>query len=421
MIWASAIPCCVSVGRTMCRRVAVTGLGIVSCLGNTLDTVSAALREGRSGIRFMPDYVQRGLRSQVAGMPILDGIAPVERRHRRFMGAAAFQAYVAMRDALADAELGAEILHHPRTGLVAGSGVGSPYQHHLAMETARTQGAHKVSPYTVPQVMGSTVSGVLATAFGITGVSYSITSACATSAHCIGNAMELIQSGKQDVMFAGGAEELEWTIALPFDAMGALSSAYNSTPTSASRPYDQGRDGFVIAGGGGMLVLEEWEHARRRGARIYAELAGYGATSDGWDMLAPAREGAARAMRQALAAFDHVPDYVNTHATSTPAGDLVELEAMRDVFGTALPCFSSTKGLTGHPIGAAGVHEAIYCLLMMRDDFIAGSPSLVNPDPSLENLPLVRETASRRIDSAISNSFGFGGTNACLAFKRVSS
>jgi 3-oxoacyl-[acyl-carrier-protein] synthase-1 len=401
----------------MSRRVVITGMGLVSCLGHRLDEVSAALFAGRSGIRFVPDYAERGLRSQVAGIPLTDGIAPVERRYRRFMGDAALHAYMAMRDAIEDASLADSVIRHPRCGIVAGSGVGSPLQHHLAMQTALTTGAHKVSPYTVPQVMGSTVSAVLSTAFGITGVSYSISSACATSAHCIGNAMELIQSGKQDVMFAGGAEELAWTIALPFDAMGALSSTYNATPEAASRPYDRSRDGFVIAGGAGMLVLEELDHARQRGARIHAELAGYGATSDGFDMLAPTAEGAARAMRQALAGA--VPDYVNTHATSTPVGDLVEVEAMQSVFEDGVPAFSSTKGLTGHPIGAAGVHEAIYTLLMMRDGFITGSPTLSDPDPLLADLPLVTHSRRQPIDLALSNSFGFGGTNACLLFRRL--
>ena len=404
----------------MTRRVVVTGMGIVSCLGNRLDDVSAALREGRSGIRHMPKYAELGMRSHLAGVPLLDGAAPIERRFRRFMGAAAHHAYVAMRAAIDDSGLSEAMVRLPRTGLVAGSGVGSPFNHHLAMETARTSGAHKVSPYTVPQVMGSTVSAVLATAFGITGVSYSITSACATSAHCLGNAMELIRSGKQDIMFAGGAEELEWTTALPFDAMGALSSAFNDAPETASRPYDRFRDGFVIAGGGGMVVLEELGHAHRRNARVYAELAGYGATSDGLDMLTPSRDGAARAMRQALASSGNSPDYVNTHATSTPVGDLVEVEAMEDVFKQGLPPFSSTKGLTGHPIGAAGIHEAIYTLLMMRDDFIAGSPTLDDPDPSLRDLPLVRSTRQQHINSAMSNSFGFGGTNASLLFSRLS-
>ncbi|MDP1903215.1 MAG: beta-ketoacyl synthase N-terminal-like domain-containing protein [Pseudomonadota bacterium] len=401
------------------RRVAVTGMGIVSCLGNRLDDVADALREGRSGIQAVPEYAERGLKTQVAGVPIVAGLPPIERRHRRFMGEVAQHAYAALRAAIEDAGLDAAQVRHPRSGLIAGSGVGSVYQHHLEMEIARLEGAHKVSPFAVPKIMGSTVSAVLSTAFGITGASYSITSACATSAHCLGHGMELIQLGKQDIVFAGGAEELTWTTTLMFDAMGALSSAFNATPQRASRPYDQARDGFIIAGGAGMLVLEEMEHARRRGARIYGELAGYGATSDGQDMLAPSRAGAARAMRLALSGIEARPDYINTHATSTRAGDLVEVEAMKSVFGADLPAFSSTKGLTGHPIGAAGAHEAIYTLLMLRDGFAAGCANLDQADPTLDALPLLRATTPHRIELAMSNSFGFGGTNACLVFRRV--
>ena len=402
----------------MTRRVAVTGMGIVSCLGNRLDDVSAALQASRSGIRAVPEYGEHGLRTQVAGVPVVEGLPPVERRHRRFMGEVAQHAYAAMRLAIDDAGLSEELVRHPRSGLIAGSGVGSVFQHHQAMEVARLEGAHKVSPFAVPQIMGSTVSAVLATAFGITGTSYSITSACATSAHCLGHGMELIQLGKQDIVFAGGAEELKWTTTIMFDAMGALSSACNDSPERASRPYDIARDGFVIAGGAGMLVLEEMEHARRRGARIYGELAGYGATSDGLDMLTPSREGAARAMQFALSGLTTKPDYINTHATSTRAGDLVEVEAMRGVFGNDMPVFSSTKGLTGHPIGAAGAHEAIYTLLMMRDGFAAGCANLEQSDPVLATLPLLRTATPLRINLAMSNSFGFGGTNACLVFRR---
>lgn len=403
----------------MTRRVAVTGMGIVSCLGNRLDDVADALKAGRSGIRFMPEFVDHGMRSQVAGAPMTEHLSPPQRRYRRFMGEVAQEAYCALDAAIADAGLDDALVRHPRTGLVAGSGTGSLFRHHTELETARIEGAHKASPFAVPQVMGSTVSAVLATAFGVTGASYSITSACATSSHCLGHAMELIEFGKQDIVFAGGAEELSWTSALLFDAMGALSTAYNDRPETASRPYDQGRDGFIIAGGAGMLVLEEMEHARRRGARIYGELAGYGATSDGIDMLAPSLDGAARAMNLAMAGLDARPDYVNTHATSTQAGDLVEVAALRSVFGTGVPAFSSTKGLTGHPIGAAGVHEAIYTLLMMRDGFVAGCANLEYPDRGLDGLPLVHTTTETRIDMAMSNSFGFGGTNACLIFRRV--
>lgn len=401
------------------RRVAITGMGIVSCLGNRLDDVSAALREGSSGIRAMPEYAEKGLRSQVAGVPVTNGLPPVARRYRRFMAEVAEHAYAALDAAIRDAGLDEAQVRHPRTGLIAGSGTGSAWRHHQELEVARQEGAHKVSPFAVPQIMGSTVSAVLSTAFGITGVSYSITSACATSAHCLGHGMELIQMGKQDIVFAGGAEELKWTTTIMFDAMGALSTAFNATPETASRPYDQTRDGFVIAGGAGMLVLEEMERARRRGARIYGELAGYGASSDGLDMLTPSREGAARAMNLALQGLAAVPDYINTHATSTIAGDLVEVDAMLDVFGAGLPAFSSTKGLTGHPIGAAGAHEAIYTLLMLRDGFIAGCANLETADPVLDALPLIRTTIPHRIELAMSNSFGFGGTNACMVFRRV--
>ncbi|NMG03747.1 beta-ketoacyl synthase N-terminal-like domain-containing protein [Azoarcus taiwanensis] len=401
------------------RRVVVTGMGIVSCLGKELDGVSSALREGRCGIRRIPEFIEHGLRSQVGGQPVAVESEAIPRRYRRFMTDAALQAHAALASAVADAGLEAAHVVSPRTGLIAGSGTGSLAQHHGAMELARDEMAHKISPFAVPQVMGSTVSANLATTFGITGTSYSITSACATSAHCIGHAMEQIQFGKHDIVFAGGAEELNWTSALLFDAMGALSTAFNATPECASRPYDTARDGFVIAGGAGMLVLEELEHARRRGARIYAELAGYGATSDGHDMLNPSIDGAARAMRLATQSLDIPIDYVNTHATSTRAGDLVEVEAMQRAFGPTLPAFSSTKGLTGHPIGAAGVHEAIYTLLMMRDGFVAGCANLDTPDPSLDSLPIIQNSFPEHIDAALSNSFGFGGTNACLAFRRV--
>lgn len=404
---------------TELRRVAVTGMGIVSCLGERLDDVSSALRDGRSGIRAVPEYEKHGLRTRVAGIPIAECPPPHERRHRRFMAEVAQYACGAMHAAIEDAGLDEAQVRHPRTGLIAGSGVGSLHQHHLAMEVARLGGSHRVSPFAVPQIMGSTVSAVLSTTFGVTGTSYSITSACASSAHCLGHGMELIQLGKQDIVFAGGAEELEWTTTIMFDAMGALSSSFNDTPERASRPYDQARDGFVIAGGAGILVLEEMQHARRRGARIYGELAGYGATSDGQDMLVPTKEGAARAMRLALAGSTTRPDYINTHATSTRVGDLVEVEAMRSVFGDDIPAFSSTKGLTGHPIGAAGAHEAIYTLLMLRDGFMAGCANLEHPDPVMNSLPLVRNASPRQIELAMSNSFGFGGTNACLVFKRT--
>lgn len=401
------------------RRVAVTGMGIVSCLGNRLDDVSRALRAGHGGIRHNADFAAHGLKSTVSAAPVLTGLPEISRRHRRFMGDTALQAHAALHAAIEDAGLRESDVRDPGTGLIAGSGVGSLAHYHQAMYLADQGATHKISPFAVPQVMGSTVSATLSTAFGITGASYSLTSACATSAHCIGHGMELIQLGKQDIVFAGGAEELHWTTALLFDAMGALSTAFNTQPERASRPYDADRDGFVIAGGAGMLVLEDLEHAQKRGARIYAELVGYGASSDGQDMLTPSVSGAARAMNLATASLDIPLDYVNTHATSTKAGDLVEIEAMRLALGPDLPAFSSTKGLTGHPIGAAAVHEAIYTLLMMRDGFVAACANLAQPDAQLDAAPIVRQTESRAINAAMSNSFGFGGTNACLAFRRM--
>lgn len=400
------------------RRVVVTGVGIVSCLGNELDAVELALREGRSGIRHVPEYAELGLRSCVAGIPEIGGEPPVDRKIRRFMGDAALYAYHAMRRALADAALDPAAISSPRTGLIVGSGVGSPFEHSNAIDTLRAKGIGKVLPYGVPRIMGSTTSACLATAFGIKGTSYSMSSACATAAHCIGHAAELIQFGKQDVVIAGAGEEVRWTTTMTFDAMGALSTRYNDS--SASRPYDASRDGFVIAGGAGILVLEELEHARRRGARIYAELVGYGACSDGLDMVTPAPEGAARAMRQALAEAGGSVDYINTHATSTPIGDVSELSAIREVFGLAVPLISSTKGLTGHPIAAAAAHEAIYSLLMLEREFIAGCAHLEQPDPACDGLPIVRQSIARRIDAFMSNSFGFGGTNASLVFRRLS-
>ena len=401
------------------KRVVVTGMGLVSCLGNSLDEAEAALREARSGIRFVEDYAQLGLRSHVAGVPDLSGEPPVDRKLRRFMGDAAAYAYHALRKAIDDAGLAPAQVSRPRTGLIVGSGVGSPLHHVEAMDILRNKGIHKVLPYTVPRVMGSTASAALAVAFGIQGHSYGITSACASSAHCIGHAMELIQLGKQDIVFAGGAEEVVWTSTAPFDAMGALSTSRNATPAAASRPYDSGRDGFVIAGGGGMLVLEDYEHARARGARIHAELCGYGASSDGEDMVTPTAEGAARAMAQALdqAGMASV-DYINSHATSTRLGDITELEAIRRVFGDRLPLISSTKGLTGHAIAASGVQEAIYSLLMMDRGFVAACANLEEVDPAAAEFPLVRRCEARRIDSFLSNSFGFGGTNASLLFRR---
>lgn len=401
------------------RRVVVTGYGLVSCLGNDAARVSQALREGHSGIRHQADYAELGLGSQVAGVPDLAGEPPIPRRLRRYMGDAAQYAWHAASKAVAHAKLARATLASPRTGVVAGSGVGSPFVHVQSIDILRKQGINKVPPYCVPQVMGSSVSATLSTAFGTQGVSFSISSACATSSHCLGQAAELIRSGKQDVVLAGGAEEVRWTSSALFDAMGALSTRFNETPPQASRPYDRDRDGFVIAGGAGVLVLESLAHARARGAQIFAELAGYGACSDGADMVLPSPKGAARAMRLALDEAGAKIDYINTHATSTPAGDAEEVRAMMQLFGENLPPFSSTKGLTGHAIGAAGAQEAIYCLLMMQDGFIAGSANCVHPDPVLVGLPLVRESLTARLETVMSNSFGFGGTNACLVFRKV--
>jgi 3-oxoacyl-[acyl-carrier-protein] synthase-1 len=400
------------------KRVVITGLGLVSCLGNDRDAVAASLFEARSGIRAMPEYTELGFRSQVGGMPDLDQEARIDRKLRRFMGDASAYAYVSMADAIVDAGLDPAKVSDPRIGVIAGSGGGSCANQVEAADLLRSKGVRRVGPYMVTRTMCSTVSANLATAFGIRGINYSISSACATSAHCIGAAMEQIQLGKQDIVFAGGGEELHWTQTMLFDAMGALSSKYNDTPTQASRAYDADRDGFVIAGGGGMVVVESLEHAQARGARILAEIVGYGATSDGADMVAPSGEGAARCMRQALATVDSPIDYLNTHGTSTPVGDVAELGAMREVFGEKLPPFSSTKSLSGHSLGAAGVHEAIYCLLMMERGFVAGSANVQRLDPAAEGLPLVTASRAAKLDTVMSNSFGFGGTNASLVLKR---
>jgi 3-oxoacyl-[acyl-carrier-protein] synthase-1 len=387
------------------RRVVVTGIGVVSCLGNDQDSVAASLRDLRSGIRLIPEYAELGLRSQVAGVPEIDLEAQIDRKLKRFMGDAAAYSYLAMRDA--------------RTGLIAGSGGGSPHWQIETGDLLRNKGVRKVGPYMVPRTMCSTVSAALATAFGIRGVSYSIAAACATSAHCIGAAADMIRHGMQDVVFAGGGEEVDWGMTVQFDAMGALSTHYNDTPQTASRPYDIGRDGFVIAGGAGMLVLEGYEHARARGARIHAELVGYGVTSDGVDMVAPSGEGAVRCMKMALAGVDTPIDYLNTHGTSTPLGDVVELASVREVFGDALPPLSSTKALTGHSLGAASVHEAIYCLLMMQRGFTAGSANIKQLDPRAEGFPILRESRDAELRTVMSNSFGFGGTNGTLVFRRM--
>ncbi|MBM7334207.1 MAG: beta-ketoacyl-ACP synthase I [Alcanivorax sp.] len=400
------------------RRVVITGMGIVSCLGNDADTVSRALRESRPGIRFKEAYKEIGMRSQVAGTPEIDLEEHIDRKARRFMGDAAAYAYVAMQKAIADAGLDADQISHERVGLIAGSGGHSSQNQVEAADIARSRGVKRVGPYMVPRVMASTVSACLATPFKIKGVNYSIASACATSAHCIGNAVEQIQLGKQDMIFAGGGEEEHWTLSCLFDGMGALSTKYNDTPETASRAYDAHRDGFVIAGGGGMVVVEALEHAQARGANILAEIVGYGATSDGHDMVAPNGEGAARCMRQALATVDGDIDYINAHGTSTPVGDVAELKAIREVFGDQVPSISSTKSLTGHSLGAAGVQEAIYCLLMMRDGFQAGSANISELDENAEGLPILRETVARRPERVLSNSFGFGGTNASLVLQR---
>jgi 3-oxoacyl-[acyl-carrier-protein] synthase I len=405
------------------RRVVITGLGIVSCLGNDKPGVSASLREMRSGITHQPEYATMGFRSQVAGSPVIDLEAAIDRKVRRFMGPAAAFAYVAMKDAIADAGLTPEMVSNPRTGLITGSGGGSPENQVEAADTARSKGVKRIGAFMVPRTMTSTTSACLATPFAIKGINFSIASACATSSHCIGESAEKIALGKQDVMFAGGGEELHWSLSCLFDAMGALSSKRNATPAEASRAYDADRDGFVIAGGGGMVVLEDYEHARKRGARIYAEVVGYGATSDGYDMVAPSGEGAVRCMQMALATVEGPVDYLNTHGTSTPVGDIAELRAIRETFasvGTGVaPPFSSTKSLSGHSLGAAGVQEAIYCLLMMQDGFIAGSANVTNKDPEVGDLPLVTATRDATLTTVMSNSFGFGGTNATLVLRRV--
>ncbi len=401
------------------RRVVVTGLGIVSSIGDDVAEVVQSLKEARSGIVRAEDYVKLGFRSQVHGAPRLDPAKIVDRRRMRFMGPAAAWAHVAMEQAMADAGLEEAEISNERTGLIVGTGGASTSALVAAADTTREKGPRRVGPFVVPKVMSSTASATLSTFFRIRGVSYSISSACSTSAHCMGNAAELIQWGKQDVMFAGGGEELHWTLSVLFDAMGAMSSKYNDTPERASRAYDADRDGFVIAGGGGIVVLEELEHARARGAKIYCELVGYGATSDGHDMVQPSGEGAVRCMRQALEGIDSPVDYINPHATSTPIGDVKEIEAIREVFGDDIPPISATKSLTGHSLGAAGVHEAIYSILMMQHGFICESANIETLDPAFEGLPIIRQRVDdARLDTVLSNSFGFGGTNATLVFRR---
>ncbi|MDO4768915.1 MAG: beta-ketoacyl-ACP synthase I [Brachymonas sp.] len=402
----------------MKRRVVVTGAGIVSCIGNDLATVEASLREGRSGIKAMPAFTEMGLRSQVAGIPQIDLEAEIDRKQLRFMGDAAAYAHIALRDAIAHAGLKPEMVSNPRTGLIMGSGGGSPANQIEAADTLRSKGIRRVGPYQVTRCMSSTVSACLSTHYGIKGINYSITSACSTSAHCIGAAAQQIAWGMQDVMFAGGGEELSWGMALLFDGMGAMSSKRNDQPEKASRAYDADRDGFVIAGGGGAVVLESLEHAQARGAHILAEVVGFGATSDGADMVAPSGDGAVACMRQAIEGLDAPIDYINTHGTSTPVGDVPELNALRTVFGDKVPPFSSTKSLTGHSLGATGVQEAIYCLLMLQKGFIAGSVNVETPDPAVGDLPLVTATRNADLRQVLSNSFGFGGTNASLVLRR---
>ncbi|MDH3376899.1 MAG: beta-ketoacyl-ACP synthase I [Gammaproteobacteria bacterium] len=403
------------------RRVVVTGLGIVSSIGINKQQVLAALRNGESGIEFCQEYADLGFRSHVHGSIEIDLTALIDRKIKRFMGDGAAYNYVAMREAMTDSGLESDQISNPRTGLIVGSGGPSTENLALAVDNLRAKGSRKVGAYMVTRTMSSTNAACIGTACKIKGVSYSISSACATSAHCIGNAAELIQMDKQDVVFAGGGEEVYWTMTMLFDAMGALSSNYNDAPQSASRPYDSDRDGFVISGGGGVLVLEELDHALRRNAKIYAELVGYGATSDGYDMVQPSGEGAVRCMRQAMAGLNEPVQYINAHGTSTPIGDLRELEAIGTVFGEQLPLISSTKSVTGHALGAAGVNEAIYSLLMMEAGFISASANIDNLDSAAGGFPIVRELRDRiSLDVVMSNSFGFGGTNSTLVFRRYS-
>jgi 3-oxoacyl-[acyl-carrier-protein] synthase I len=402
------------------RRVVVTGMGIVSSIGNNTQEVLASLREAKSGVRRADKYAELGFRSQVHGAPTLDPSESVDRRAMRFHGGGTAWNHVAMDQAIRDAGLEPSDIVNPRTGIIMGSGGPSTRALVEAADIARTKGPKRVGPFAVPKAMSSTASATLATWFKIKGVNYSISSACATSNHCIGNASEIIQLGKQDIIFAGGCEELDWTLSVLFDAMGAMSSKYNDTPATASRAYDADRDGFVIAGGAGVLVLEELEHAKARGARIYAEVAGYGATSDGDDMVAPSGEGAVRCMKMALASVQAPVDYINPHATSTPIGDLKEIEAIREVFGHKVPPIAATKSLTGHSLGAAGAQEAIYSLLMMNNGFICESANIGTLDPAFADMPIMRERRDNvALGCVLSNSFGFGGTNASVVFKRL--
>lgn len=400
------------------KRVVITGLGIVSSIGNNAEEVLSSLKAGRSGISKSESFAEAGLKSHVWGKPAIEPKDHIDRKAFRFMGDAAGYAYIAMEQAITDAKLTDEQVSNFRTGIVAGSGGASSENIVTTTDTLRNRGIRRVGPYAVPKTMGSTVSACLATPFKIKGVNYSISSACATSAHCIGNAMELIQLGKQDIVFAGGGEEVHWSLAMMFDGMGALSAGRNDTPELASRTYDADRDGFVISGGGGMVVVEELEHALARGAHIYAEIVGYGATSDGFDMVAPSGEGAVRCMQQAMQGVEGKVDYLNTHGTSTPVGDVKELGAIQELFGEDSPAISATKAMTGHALGAAGVHEAIYSLLMMENSFVAPSINVDNLDEKAEGLDIVTEKRDVDLNLIMSNSFGFGGTNATLVMKK---
>ena len=401
------------------KRVVITGLGIISSIGNNKEEVLASLKEGKSGIEFVPEFAEVGMRSQVAGTIKLNPAELIDRKVFRFMGDAAAYAYLSMKEAIADSGLTEEQVSNDRTGLVIGAGTGSAHSQLVACDAVRgPRGVKAVGPYAVTKTMASSVSACLATPYKIRGVNYSISSACATSAHCIGHAMELIQLGKQDVVFAGGAEELSWECSTEFDAMGAVSTKYNDTPTKASRAYDANRDGFVIAGGGAVVVVEELEHALARGAKIYAEIVGYGATSDGYDMVAPSGEGAERCMKQAMATVNGEIEYINVHGTSTPVGDVKELGAIKNVFGEKTPAISSTKSMTGHSLGAAGAHEAIYSLLMLDNGFIAPSINIETLDEQAQGLNIVTERQDKALTTVMSNSFGFGGTNACLVFQK---
>ena len=402
------------------RRVVVTGLGIISSIGNNKDEVVRSLKDGRSGIEYCAEYEELGFRSHVHGSIKLTIEDVLDRKLRRFMGDGAAYNYLAMGQAIEDAGLSEQDVSNERTGIIMGSGGPSTQNMLQAFDTLREKGARRVGPFMVPRTMSNTNTATLAVPYKIKGMNYTITSACATSAHCIGHGAELIQWDKQDIVFAGGGEELHWTITLLFDAMPALSSKYNERPAEASRAFDTGRDGFIISGGGGVVVLEELEHAKARGAKIYAELVGYGATSDGYDMVQPSGEGAVRCMRMALKGIGNTPvDYVNTHGTSTPIGDAIELKGIKEVFGASIPRINSTKSLTGHALGAAGVNEAIYSILMMEHNFVCASANIEELDPEAEGMPIVRECEhDAHLNCVISNSFGFGGTNATLAFKR---